>query len=629
MPHIFPPQFFKSVLFAITFFLEIYASGSDTISGQKLLGSSFGIPGPNVTYDYVIVGGGNAGLVLANRLSESGAHTVAVIEAGSFYEISNGNHSQVPRYMWDGGSTTFEDVNPLVDWNFKTEPEEGIGGKQIHYPRGKTLGGSTARNNMIYQRGTKGSYKKWAEGVGDKSYKWESFSRWFDKSTTFHPADMSKRWSNSTPMHDPAGSRATSGPVDISYGNWVLPFTSWAFRAVQALGMRQIPGWLDGDLIGSSWDVRTVNPDTQIRASAETAFLRPALKRPNLIVHHSTMAVKILFSGTEAVGVWCNTLGKEYILSAKKEVILSAGAIQSPQLLMVSGIGPRKILSSFNIPIIKDAPGVGMGLEDHPAVGITFKIRAVSSTALDTLAKHEAATLEFLESGSGPLTSTGMDILAWEKLPRRLLPNSTSKDLGKSPTDWPDLEYIVSSIYPGQPPDKDDYAGLTAILVNTFSRGSISIPSGSMFDQPIIHVGLLGDYRDREIAIAAVRRMREILAQPSLDQILVGGESVPGDGLNTDEEIWKYIQSSSRTISHASCTCRMGKINDPMAVVNSKGQVFGVGKLRVVDLSAIPFLPPGHPMATVYALAEKLSDDILNGGLPRPILLDQSLKYRI
>ena len=338
-----------------------HASPPDSIIGQALLGTSFGTPF-NATFDYVVVGGGTAGLTIANRLSESGQHTVAIIEAGSFYELSNSNLSQIPRYVWSGAGLTFDDVNPLVDWNFRTEPELGIGGKRIHYPRGRTLGGSSARNHMVYHRSTNGAYKKWADEVGDSSYEWESWRKYFDKSITFH-GDAGKRFTNSTPDDDPAGKRATSGPVNVSYVNWVSPVTSWMVKAAEAMGMKRLPGFLDGELIGSSWDVRTIEPKTQTRESSETAYLRPALKRGNLIVYHSTMALKVLFNQTEAVGILATTLGKQFVLMAKNEIIVSAGAFQSPQLLMVSGIGPKATLDKFGIPVLVDAPGVGQDMQ--------------------------------------------------------------------------------------------------------------------------------------------------------------------------------------------------------------------------------------------------------------------------
>jgi choline dehydrogenase len=355
---------FFIALFSISSLIGASTSTSaNSIIGQTLLGTSFPIPGLNATYDFVIVGGGTAGLVLANRLSETGVHTVAVIEAGSFYELTNSNQSQIPRYVWNGAGLDLSDANPLVDWMFMTEPEEGFNGGRMHYARGKTLGGSSARNHMIYQRGTKGGYKKWAEEVDDEGYEWEAFRKYFDKGTKFHKADAGKRFANATPGYDPAGDRATSGPVSLAYTNFVLPLTTWLMNAVNAMGMKPIPGWIDGDLIGSSWMVWTTNPKTQVRESSETAYLRPALQRPNLFVYTSTMATKILFDGKRAVGVLCNTHGKGFKVTARKEVVLSAGAFQSPQLLLVSGIGPKDTLDRHGIPLLVDAQGVGQGME--------------------------------------------------------------------------------------------------------------------------------------------------------------------------------------------------------------------------------------------------------------------------
>jgi choline dehydrogenase len=602
---------FKIYLLCVLWFTKTSASPTSFLSSQTVLSSSFGTPFDSV-YDYVIVGGGTAGLVLANRLSDSGQHTVAVIEAGSFYEIDNGNVSQIPRYVWNGALLGFADVNPLVDWEFKTDPEEGIANATIHYTRGKTLGGGTARNHMVYHRPTKGSLEVWAKEVGDDAYQWDNFKKYYDRSVTFHSADATKRLANSTPPLDPAGARATSGPVSISYANYVLPFTSWAIKAAQGLGMKQLAGYLDGDLIGSGWDMQSKNAHTMIRESSETAYLRPVLKRRNLIVHHSTMALKILFEGTRAVGVACSTQGKNFTLTAKKEVILSAGAIQSPQLLMVSGIGPKEHLDKLGILVLLDAPGIGQGLQDHPAVGITNKVLLESSTVLDSPLKNAAATESFLANATGPLTSTGVDVFGWEKLPPRLLSNTTLASLNSTPPDWPDIEYMTQTLYPGVPPNSDNYVGITAILVNTFSRGSISLRSSSMLDHPAIRINFLTDPRDHDMAVAALRRIREVFAQEVLAPVVVSnGEAVPGSSVQTDAELLQYIQKSARTISHASGTCKMGKKEDKMAVVDSTGKVFGTSRLRVVDASAIPFLPPGHPMATVYALAELMSERIL------------------
>jgi choline dehydrogenase len=234
-----------------------------------------------------------------------------------------------------------------------------------------------------------------------------------------------------------------------------------------------------------------------------------------------------------------------------------------------------------------------------------------SSTVLDSPPKNIAATESFLSNATGPLTSTGVDVFAWEKLPSRLLPNVS---LNSTPSDWPDVEYLTQSLYPGLPPDSDDYVSMTAVLVNTFSRGTVSLRSSSMRDPPLIHINFLTDPRDQSIAIAAIRRIREMFAHPSLSPVVVrNSEVVPGASTQSDALLLQYIKASGRTISHASVTCKMGRKGDRMAVVDSSGRVFGTTGLRVVDASAMPFLPPGHPMATVYALAELVAERILNG----------------
>jgi choline dehydrogenase len=243
---------------------------------------------------------------------------------------------------------------------------------------------------------------------------------------------------------------------------------------------------------------------------------------------------------------------------------------------------------------------------------VTTKVLVESSTVLNTPAKIAAATASFLNNATGPLTTTGVDVFAWEKLPTRLLSNTTLSALNSTPIDWPDVEYITNSIFPGIPPDDDDYVGITGILVNTLSRGSISIRSASMLTQPLININFLTDGRDQDIAIATLRRVREIFAHPSLAPVVVqDSEIMPGKQVQTDEDLLRYIKASGRTISHASGTCKMGKKDDKMAVVDSEGRVYGTKRLRVVDASAMPFLPPGHPMATVYALAELVSERIL------------------
>ena len=344
----------------------------------RLLGSSFGVPGANSTYDYIVVGGGNAGITIAARLAESAS--VAVIEAGGFYEIGNSNLSQIPQDdVWFAGKDK-TDFNPLIDWGFQTtaqavslgitqhlsivaDSSQGALNVSSHYARGKTLGGCSARNYMAYQRGTVGSYEQWANQVGDQDYTWSKFLPYFEKSLNFTPPDTSKRAANATPDYDIANLGQGNGPLSVTFTNYAQAFSSWVQNGLKEIGIQPRKGFTSGQLIGSSYVLNTVEPTLQTRESSETAFLQPALANPNLIVYTQTLAKKIIFDSDKvATGVQVDTQGKVYNLSARKEVIVSAGAFQSPQLLMVSGVGPQATLSQYNIPVVADRPGVGQNM---------------------------------------------------------------------------------------------------------------------------------------------------------------------------------------------------------------------------------------------------------------------------
>lgn len=240
---------------------------------------------------------------------------------------------------------------------------QGALNASIHYARGKCLGGSTARNYMAYQRGTTESYKKWADMVGDQSYKFESFLPYFEKSLDFQPPDPSKRATNATPEYDLASFGKGGGPLSVTFSNYAQAISSWVQKGLEEIGIPPIQGFTSGKLIGSSYVLETIQASNQVRESSETAFLQPALNRSNLIVYQSTLGKRVLFNQKKtATGVQVDSDGLGYTLSARKEVILSAGAFQSPQMLMVSGVGPAASLQKHNIPVVADRPGVGQNM---------------------------------------------------------------------------------------------------------------------------------------------------------------------------------------------------------------------------------------------------------------------------
>ncbi|KAI1299043.1 putative glucose-methanol-choline oxidoreductase [Xylaria venustula] len=586
-------------------------------------GSSFGIPGDNATYDYVIVGGGTAGLTLATRLIEQSAGSVAIVEAGSFYEISNGNLSQIP-----GNDVAFSwksphDWQPLVDWGYVTTPQAGGFNQTMHYARGKVLGGTSARNYMVYQRPTIDTLQRWADTVGDQSYSFDNFLPFFEKSLNFTHPNTHFRPSNSTPKYDQTVVGDGSGPLSVTFSNFAFAFGSWATKGFQQMGILANNGFLSGNLLGHGWTASTVDAETMNRESSETSFLRAALGHPDYTVYTRAMAKKIVFDANKtATGVIVDTEGFEYVLSARKEVILSAGVFGSPQLLLASGVGPEKDLQSLNIPVVANRPGVGQGMQDHVFYCIAFPVNAPTFSSLgDSAFAAEQAEL-FDNSASGLLTSTGVDILGWEKVPKALRAkwsNRTLATLATYPADWPEVEYITiaallgniqNSRSPG-PADGNNYASLAIALGAPRSRGTVTITSPDTYVHPQINPNLLTDQTDIDVMVAGFKRAREFWATEAMQSLVTGEEYFPGTtSVRTDAQIETAIRRDSSTVWHGSCTCAMGTTDDPNAVVDSRARVIGVEGLRVVDLSALPFLPSGHPQPIAYALAEKIACDI-------------------
>ncbi|KAK2594911.1 hypothetical protein QQS21_007359 [Conoideocrella luteorostrata] len=609
-------------LWALALSCSVFLATAKPLGGKRPLGTSFGIPGDNATFDYVIVGGGTAGLTLATRLAEQQSGRVAVVEAGSFYEISNGNYSQVPATASYFTGTGEKDWQPLIDWGYHTTPQaqwkltlvRGAYNLSIHYPQGKTLGGGSSRNFMTYHRGTKASYKRWADAVNDTSYTWESLLPWFRKSVNFTPPDMNLRSVNSTPKYEASVMQdaVNPGPLSVTYSHYAQAFATWTVKGLEELGFPVIDGLQSGKLLGQSYTMSTLNASNMNRESSETAFLSRALTYPNYMIYTRAMAKKILFKGTKAVGVRVDTDGFEYDLSATKEVIVSAGAFNSPQLLMVSGIGPADTLLASGVPVVADRKGVGQGMQDHIYFGPSYRVNAVTMSALANPAFAAQAADEYRANASGILTSTVVDVLGWEKVPedmRRGFSNSTRTKLAKYPDDWPELEYIGLSGYmgwqnysrAGDPGDGYNYASLAPAIVMPFSRGSVSIVSADNADAPLIDPGFLTDQADVEVAIAGYKRARQFWKTDVMRKFIVSDEpeAFPGANVTTDAEILDIIKRSYNTVYHASCTCEMGRKDDDMAVVDTQGRVYGVQGLRVVDASIFPLLPPGHPMSTV------------------------------
>ncbi|UQC76475.1 choline dehydrogenase [Colletotrichum lupini] len=591
---------------------------------DRLFSSAFGYPGRNASYDYIVIGGGTAGLTIASRLAATSA-SVAVVEAGGFYEVENGNNSVVPLLSLTG--IAFIDPSPeftpqpLMDWSLVSEPIAGAGGRRVHYAQGKTLGGSSAINTMSYIRGTKGSYDLWAETVGDEMFRWKNMLRFFKRSIDLTPPNEEKRQNtNATVRFDPSDYDEQGSPLQVSWNNWVDPTLTWLAQVVLSLGLSISPkGFSSGKLAGyGAWVPSTIEPEKAQRSTSESSFLRQAIKDTEIIVYTHTLATKILFDGTKAVGVSVNSQGVEYTLSANKEVILTAGTFHSPQLLQVSGIGPRERLEALSIPVIADVPGVGQNLQDPIQIFVAYPVSTPSAQSLtNDPALNPGFVKEYLKSGTGPYSSAA-GFLAHERLPNSTLANltQTTRDkLASVPSHWPQLSFIVGSFStgPGQ-----TSGTLAAYLPLVFSRGNVIISSASIDAKPVINLNWLSDSADIELAVTAVKRLRTAWASPFANTpgFKTGPELLPGDSVQTDEQILEYVRANVGQVWHPVSTVAMGKEEDVTsgkAVVDSRGRVFGVQGLRVADASAFPFALPGHPQSAVYALAEKIAEDIIIG----------------
>ncbi|KAF2795104.1 GMC oxidoreductase [Melanomma pulvis-pyrius CBS 109.77] len=590
-----------------TSFIAISSLCSGAFAARtKLYGNSFGILAQNATFDYVVVGGGTAGLAVATRLASNPNVTVAVIEAGSFYEMDNGNTSQVPGY--GAKYLTFNELEPspsLVDWGLITEPQPGLNGRRIHYTAGKTLGGSSALNDMIFHRTNKGAYAQWAEMVDDHTFEWDNFLPYLKRSVAFTPPK------NKTIPYDPAVYSPTGGPLQASFPNFKPSFDTFMDTAFSKSGFNKTKGLNSGTLNGYAPTTLALKPKDQTRSSSETSFLQEALKKTELKLYLRTLAKKVLFEGNKANGVLVETNSAEYVISARREVIVSSGVFHSPHLLLLSGIGPAEALKAQGIPVVSDLAGVGQNLLDHLFIFTSHEVNVTTgSGALTNPSLHTQAVETYLSEQSGPLTGVGGGIVGWEKLPNRTqLSPSSQKALSTFSSDFPELEYLGLS--PGSnPPDQplaNNYCSVTVAVQTTISRGSVTLRSADPRQAPIVDVNAMSTLAEAELITGAMKRLRTLSKATGVHV----REVQPGPAVVTDAQLLEWVRAHAVNGYHASSTNAMGKSSDPKAVVDTRGRVYGVEGLRVVDTSIFPLLPAGHPMTTIYALAELIAEDIL------------------
>ena len=535
------------------------------------------MPSASKVYDYIIVGAGPAGSVLANRLSADPRHNVLLLEAGG---QDNYPWIHIPvGYLYCIG-------NPRTDWCFKTEAQIGLQGRSLSYPRGKVLGGSSSINGMIYMRGQAGDYDRWAE-QGNAGWSWKDVLPLFKRSE--------KHFSGNSDLH------GSDGEWRVEQQRYTWPILD-AFRSAAAeSGVASVSDFNGGDNQGCGYF--QVNQKSGVRWNASKAFLRPVLKRPNLTVLTDVQVDKVLLENGRATQVSARWQGTEHAFAASREIILCAGSIGSPSILQRSGIGPRPLLESLGITVLHELPGVGGNLQDHLQLRLIFKLtkaRTLNQVA-NSLWGKVGMGLRYAYDRSGPLAMAPSQLGAFVK----------------SDPDQPsaNLQYHVQPLSLerfGEP--LHTFPAFTASVCNVRpkSRGRVDIRSANPDDAPLIDPNYLSHPDDLKVAADAIRLTRRIVASAAL-QAFTPEEYLPGKDLQTEQELYEAAARIGTTIFHPVGTCRMGQ--DAEAVVDAQLCVHGVSGLRVADASIMPNIVSGNTCSPTLMIGEKAAQLILQASL--------------
>ena len=526
------------------------------------------------TFDYVVVGAGAAGCVLINRLSEDGAASVCVIEAGG-----NDRH---PLISIPAGFVKTLYGDRFV-WPFETEPSPALGGRSIAIPQGRVVGGSSSINGMVYNRGQAADFDTWAQ-MGTRGWGFDDLLPYFKRSERRIGAGDDRF-------------RGRVGELPITDIDWINPLAEAFLDAAEGMGIPRTPDYNAGYQFGAGYFQRYIHEGK--RVSAAKAFLRPALRRKLTALRTGAQVVALEMEGRKATGVrYRDGAGNEHVVQARREVIVSAGAVNSPKLLQLSGIGPAGLLNDLGAPVVAPLAGVGENLRDHYSVRMTARARNV--VTINEYARWPRLPLEVAKwLGRKPSVLALCPTIAFVH--------------GKS---HPDLEesdlrilFTPGSYQDGRVYVLDDFPGMTcgAAQPRPESTGYVRAVSRDPADAPVVQPNYLAAEADQRITLAGLRLARALLNSPELAPFFET-ETLPGAAVNSDDELLDFARQRGNTGYHLVGTCRMGPATDATAVVDDELRVHGVGNLRVIDASIMPMLPSANTFASTIAIAEKGAD---------------------
>jgi choline dehydrogenase len=527
-------------------------------------------------YDYVIVGAGSAGSILAARLTEDPSVTVGVLEAGP---------SDLRPYVRVPAGFVKTLTQPKLTWQFKTEPSEGSGGRKISTTQGKVLGGSSSINGMMIVRGQPGDFDHWAS-LGNDGWAYQDVLPYFS------------RWERYTGTGS-NGIRGRSGEIPVTPMDWFHPISENFIEAAVAAGHKRNPDYNSVDQEGVGYFQRTV--ENGLRVSTAVGFLAPALKRGNLELLSNVRVQRILFEGRRAVGVGFirSQGGAETVVRARREVIVSAGTANTARLLQISGIGSASLLAKLGVKIVHELPGVGENLSDHYSARLMMRAKP-GVTTLNEMARGPRLLwqiMRWMARKPGVLTLTPSQVHLFCK--------------SNPGVQTPDLQcvFVPGSYKEGKHYVLDDYPGVTGgwWQHRPLSRGHVRARSTNVFEDPLIQPNYLSHNLDQEVMVAGMKIIRGLLHSPTMAKYLVA-ETVPGIETQTDEQLLDFCKSHGSTGYHLVGTARMGPKTDPSSVVDSSLKVHGLENLRVIDASVMPTITSGNTYAATLMIAEKGAD---------------------